>query len=126
MTWVVNKPEHNGTAIYSGLTEVTSGPTRIHYKRKNSGSVEYLQSDLTTWGATISYMAVSHVTDGFLHDYTPDSGAASFSVTWILEHDFGAGYLMVGTQTHYVHATEPGSGTGGSGGTGLDIVLRPG
>ncbi len=128
MTWVVDKPEQNGTRIYDGEAEVTSGPTRIHYKRNNGGSVEYLQADLTTWSASIAYIAVAYVSDeGFLHDYTPDAGAASFSVTWSLEHDFGGGYEEVGTDTNYVHLTEPGDGGSSSGPDtdDLGIALRP-
>lgn len=104
MTWYANAEETNSVCLIVDGSEVTTGTATIYYYRDNGGTIEYLQSDEATFGATKYEFSATHTADlGFNHQLEIPSAMQDFSVTWVMAHSV---YGVIGTETHFVGGSE--------------------
>lgn len=119
MTWVTDSPMTVGTRLIVDDAEVTSGTATNTYWRNNSGAIEFLQSDGTSWAATPYDFPCPYVTGVGFANLTTDAPASAEGsiVHYEVTHSV---YGVVASGEHLIENAAASSGDG------LSIQLVPG
>lgn len=112
--WLVNKDESIIRRWFKNSSEVTTGSADVIFIRDNSGTLEYLQSDESSWSTSEHNHSMTFTAGvGWLFQFTVPQSADGFNVQAEATHSDSV--LPVLSEEHYVTETDIDESTQGTG-----------